>query len=579
MPHNVEQEPWLNPKRIAILAALFLIALIPRLYSAQTVGWDWFGPGSFTAINFDEANTCRTWLGTGEYSTKIGEQTVAVASLLGDPPPASVAGDYRRAKAYCLGEKHMRVARSYSAVLGALSVVALGIIALMLSPGRPYVAWSAALLLALSGFHATQSHMATVDAAMTFYLYTFIAAMMIAVTRRRALPVLVSLVLLIPAVFSKKIWPMPLFAYLAFLPGKNWRWIVGDTDSRNVVVVICAALVMAALAFNTGFQATNWYPLLALFYIFVPWRKLSYWTIPLFIALPWATLWLSQLDVAFFQRYTSGELTYRSLGSGFGSIGWNKIVRNILNLPVVLILGLGLPAALLIPRGIAYVINDTKNTRLWLCLLPVLVFAAYMFFIAPRTTYRHYLPLIPAAALLASYGLWSLRIAHNRLILILFFIWPALLLVDFEQDFHQDPRRRIVAWYDDNTQARIFTTYYVSPPPNLSPGPILFKPEYVLNEPQKLKMGHFLVLSENWYDTAFAQELNGPFVTDLSRLVKTKPQYARLYREILAGEHPDLQLERAYDVENFMPELVLHKRFYGTFQKFVGDLKVFRIVQ
>jgi hypothetical protein len=421
--------------------------------------------------------------------------------------------------------------------------------------------------------------MATVDAAMTFYLYAFITAMMIATRKRQLAPVLVSLVLLIPAVFAKKLWPMPLFAYLAFLPEKNWRWMVGDTDNRSVVIVICAALVMAAFAFNTGFQATGWYPLLALFYIFVPWRKLNYWTIPLFIALPWITAWLSQLDVAFIQRYTSGELTYRELGSGFGSISWNKFVRNIVNLPIVLILGLGLPAALLIPQGIAYAIKDRKNTRLWLCLLPVLVFAAYMLFIAPRTTYRHYLPLIPTAALLASYGLWSLRIARNRLILIIFFTWPALLLIDFEQDFHQDPRRRIVAWYDETSPARIFTTYYVSPPPGLSPNPILFQPEYILNEPAKLKLGHFLVLSENWYDTAFAQELNGPIVTNLGRLVKTKPQYVRLYREILAGSHPNLKLEREYDVENFMPELILHKQFYGTFQKFVGDLKIFRIVQ
>ena len=579
MPRPIDQTRWFSPKRIAILVTLFLLALLPRLYSAQTVGWDWFGPGSFTVVNFDETNTCRAWLDAGYYSPLVGAQTVAISSLLGNPPPASATGDYKSAQTYCIGQKHMRVARSFSAVLGALTVVVLGIIALLLSPDRPYVAWSAALLLALSGFHATQSHMATVDAAMAFYLYVFILAMMIAATWRRVLPVLISMVLLIPAVFSKKIWPMPLFAYFALLPEKNWRWITGNTSNRDLVVVTCAALIMAAFAFNTGFQATGWYPLLALFYIFVPWRRLNYWTIPFFIALPWIAAWLSQLDLAFIQRYTSGKLTYRDMGSGFGSIGWNKFVRNILNLPVVLILGLGIPAALLIPAGIRYAIKDTKNIRLWLCLLPVLVFAAYMLFIAPRTTYRHYLPLIPAAALLASYGLWSMRIAHNRFFLALFFAWPALLLVDFELDFHQDPRRQIVAWYNEITPARVFITYYVKPPPTLQPPTIWFEPDYFLKEPDKLKLGHFLVLSENWYDTAFAQELNGPVVTNRRRLVKTRPKYARLYRKILAGNHPDLQLEREYNVQNFMPELVLHKKFYGTFQKFVGDLKVFRIVQ
>ncbi len=137
MSRSFEQTPWFSPARIAILAALFLVALLPRLYSAQTVGWDWYGPGSFTVINFDEANTCRAWLDTAKYSPLVGAQTVAISSLLGNPPPAGTAGNYNRAKAYCLGEKHLRVARTFSAVLGALTVVALGIIALILSPTGP----------------------------------------------------------------------------------------------------------------------------------------------------------------------------------------------------------------------------------------------------------------------------------------------------------------------------------------------------------------------------------------------------------------------------------------------------------
>ena len=59
-----------------------------------------------------------------------------------------------------------------------------------------------------------------------------------------------------------------------------------------------------------------------------------------------------------------------------------------------------------------------------------------------------------------------------------------------------------------------------------------------------LKQGSYLILSENWYDTAFANELNGPFVGNLSRLVKTRPEYARFYRQALAGEHPHLVPEQ-----------------------------------
>ena len=578
MPRTTSSIPLFSTKRLAVLAALFLIALLPRLYSANTVGSDWFGPGSFTVINFDEANTCRAWLDAMKsYSPMVGAQTVFITSLLGNPPPKSIIGDSRRAKAYCLGKQHMTVARIFSAVQGTLTVAALGAIALVLSPDRPHIAWSASLLLALSGFHATQSHMATVDIAMTFYLYTFLLGMVIAVSRHKIIAIVISLGLLIPAVFSKHFWPMPLFAYLAFLPERSWHWFVGSTSTRQVVVVILAGLVMAAFAFNTGFQTAGWYPLLAIFYLFVPWKKLNRWTIPIFLALPCFAALMAQLEFGYVRAFTSGGWT-TAFGSGFGSIGWNKLVRNIIDFPVVLVVGLGLPAALLIPKGIAYILKDSKNIRLWLCFLPVVVFAAYMLFIAPRTTYRHYLPLIPAGALLASYGFWSLRMAHNRLLLILFFVWPTLLLIDFEMDFHQDPRRQIVAWYSEHPQSRLFTTYYVSPPPKISPPPILFKPEYAMGEATQLKLGQYLILSENWYDTAYPQELNGPFVNNLDRLVKTTPRYARLYRQVLAGDHPNLHLEGEYNVQNFMPELVLHKQFYGTFQKFVGDLKIFRIV-
>jgi hypothetical protein len=88
---------------LAVLAALFLVALLPRLYSANTVGSGWFGPGSFTVINFDEANTCRSWLDAADYSSLVGAQTVTIASWLGNPPPPGTIGNYGRAKAYCLG--------------------------------------------------------------------------------------------------------------------------------------------------------------------------------------------------------------------------------------------------------------------------------------------------------------------------------------------------------------------------------------------------------------------------------------------------------------------------------------------
>ena len=61
------------------------------------------------------------------------------------------------------------------------------------------------------------------------------------------------------------------------------------------------------------------------------------------------------------------------------------------------------------------------------------------------------------------------------------------------------------------------------------------------------------------------------------RLLKTKATYALFYRQALANEHPLLEQETALDLQHFMPELLIHRRYYGNFQRFVGDLKIYRV--
>ncbi len=151
-------------------------------------------------------------------------------------------------------------------------------------------------------------------------------------------------------------------------------------------------------------------------------------------------------------------------------------------------------------------------------------------------------------------------------------------MVDMEMDFHRDPRIALRQWYAEHTGEKVFASYYVNPPARAMSHTRLFSPEYSFGDSPPLQRADYLILSENWYDTAFANELNGPYVANLERLVKTRPEYVNFYRDALAGRHPNLQLERVLDVDNFMPELVLHRWFYGTFQMFVGDIKIFRVV-
>ena len=552
---------------------LFLLALLPRLYSAQTVGWGWDSPDSFTLINYDEAGSCRAALQGFEYSTFIGMQTIAIADAFGFGPPSGIVGDAAAVKQYCHSPQHILLARSYSAVLGALTVVALAILSLQLLPEKPKVAWTAGLLLAVSGFHISESHSGTVDAASVFFIYSFLAWMVWCVRSQRGLVLALSPLLLAAAIWTKY-WVFAAFAYFALLPKTLWQFVSGGIDARSLFILALASCVLFALSTNSAFQQARLYPLLALFYLLVPWQAIRRPMIAFWLLLPLLAVALNQVPL--FAAYTTGSLESR-FGAGYGAIGWYKWLRNLINVPVVLLLGLGLPACLFMPFGVRAIIADKKNLRPWLCLFPILVFALFMAFLAPVTYYRHYLALIPAAALLSAIGFWHSGLSRRPLLVGLFFLWPTLLAIDLELDYHHDPRIALRDWYEENQPERVFHSFYVNPPAGRA-AHRLFSPEFAQGDAAMLRQAQYLILSENWYDTAFPNELNGAITNRLDRLIKTRPDYALFYRQALSGSYPALRMEAELDVSNFMPELVLHKLAYGTFQTFVGDLKILRVV-
>ncbi len=566
--------PSSTGRRALYLGLLFLLALMPRLYGAQHLGWNWDYPGSFTLVNFDEGGSCRAALDGFGYSTFIGRQTIALAALLGAGPPVGIAGDARAVKAYCHSPGHVLVARSYSAVAGALTAVAIAVIGLLLVPHRPGVGLTAGLLVALSGFHISESHSGTVDAPSVFFIYAFLSLMVYSLRRQRRGLLLASPLLLVPAVWTKY-WAFAAFAYLAVTPLRAWQYLSHGMGPGRVAAVVIATAVLSGLLTNADFQQAHLYPLLLAWYLVIPWRA---------IHRPMAIFWLLVppllyllCSIELIANYTYGGMS-GSFGTGYAAIGWHKWLRNLLNLPVVLVVGLGLPACLFIPAGVRSLARDHSADRAWLCLAPLMVFALYMAVLAPVTYYRHYLPLLPAAALLAALGLFATPWAQRRWFMLLFFLWPALLAVDLVGDYHRDPRIALRQWYRDHPDARVYYSYYVNPPAGATAENRLFHPEYAAGDAARLRQARYLILSENWYDTAFANELNGPLVDDPSRLVKTKPDYVRFYRDALAGRHPYLAAEQLIAVNNFMPELLLHQRFYGTFQLFVGDLWIFRVV-
>lgn len=556
------------------LAALFLLALLPRLYSVQGLGWDWDHPGSFTLINFDEAGSCRAALEGFDYSTFIGTQTTGIAHLLGVGPNPAIIGNDSAVKAYCHSAEHILIARYWSSFLGSLTVVLLALIALQLVPGQPGIAFTAGGLLALSGFHISHSQSGTVDAASVFFIYAFLALMVYSVRRRWRVGLWLSPLLLLPAVWTKY-WVFAVFAYLALLPFVFWQYISKGFTPQRITALVLATAVLFGLVTNPDFQASGLWALLLLYYLFIPWQKIERPMIAFWLLVPLFAWGITQVEII--ASYTSSGQSGR-FGGGYGAIGWNKWLRNLVNVPSVLIVGLGLPAFWFLLTGFRTIFRGEGDARAWLCLTPVLAFLLYMAFVSPVTYYRHYLPLLPAVALVSAVGLYSSSWASRRWFMVLFFLWPGLLAIDLISDYHRDPRIELRQWAIEHPQSRVFTSFYVSPPNSMARNSRLFQPEYAAGDATILRQAQYLVLSENWYDTAFANELNGPLVNDLERLIKTKPEYATFYRQALAGEHRHLKLEQAMDLQHFMPELLLHRLWYGNFQLFVGDLKVFRVV-
>ncbi|TXS94424.1 hypothetical protein [Parahaliea aestuarii] len=570
MDADIRRE-WRLP--LALLLCIFLLGLLPRLYSAALLGWGWDGPGTFNLVNFDEGGSCRAALGGFKYSTFIGRQTIAIAGLLGAGPPPGIAGDAAAVAAYCHGAEHIRGARIFSAVTGALTPVVLALLAFCLLPAQPAVGLTAGALLALSGFHISESHSGTVDAPSVFFIYFLLLGAVAASTRwRRALWALPPL--LTAAVWAKY-WVFALLTLAAALPATVGEFVArGWSRWRFCLAVLTVVIAFGCLS-NSDFPLGAW-PLLALGYLAVPWRRIAPGMIPLWLAAPFLGFALLQIEVV--ASYTMGAMEGR-FGSSYAAIGWHKWLRNALNIPLVLTVGLGLPAALCIPLGVRSLLRSGPPWRPWLCLLPLVVFLLFMLVPAPVTYYRHYLALIPAAALLAAMGFWTLPRRWARVGLPLFLAWPALLAWDLVADYHRDPRIELRHWYQQARPERLLFSYYVQPPrlPEVAQG--LFRESFARDGGAVLRQGQYLLLSENWYDTAFANELNGPLIGDLQRLVKTTPFNAQFYRQALAGEVDYLRQERVIAVNNFMPELVLHKHWYGTFQLFVGDIHIFRILQ
>ena len=556
------------------LIAVFLLALAVRLPAALDYGRDWYSSGSFTLVNFDEGGSCRAALNAFSYSTFVGHQTIALTGLRGEKPPSTADSDARKARAFCHGEAHITTARIYSAVLGAATAVVLVMLGWQLFPGQRSVALVAGAMLALSGWHASESIMGTVDAPSTFFIYLFFLVALWA-SNSGGWRWGVALLALVASVWTK-FWVFAVLSLLYFLPPNLWQTLLHGVSARRMLFLLIAYGALFGLVSNTATPTFLIWSAPLIFYALVPWRAMSTTGRMAALLLPWLAPLL--MEVNLFSAYTSAGLTGR-FGTDYGAIGEHKWLRNILNVPLVLLVGLSLPGLPLMALGVRSLASRLHWEQRYLLLLPLLAFLLYMVFLAPVTYYRHYLPLLPMACLFAAVGLSTLKPSLRKSAAILLLLWQGLLCADLLHDYTADPRRELPQWYADNEPQRVLASYYAVPPPAPVQSSRLFRVSDVIRNGGRIPPADTLILSENWYDTAFANELNGPLVYDPGKLIKTTPEAVSFYRTALSDQHPQLTKVAHFSAPTFMPELLFHKRVYGSFTQFVGDTVVFRVAQ
>ncbi|MEM6485760.1 MAG: hypothetical protein AAF662_12355, partial [Pseudomonadota bacterium] len=323
---------------LLLLSSVCVLALSLRWVSASHYGQGWYSSGSFTLVNFDEGGSCRAQLGSFPYSSFVGKQTIALASLFGHRPPSSLesvslqpsedeatadssaAGSVdAQARRYCHSEAHLQIARGLSALAGAATILLTALITLQLLPGRRTTALTAAAMLSLSGWHISESMVGTVDAVSCFFIYVFFSGSVLALHQGRRYWWLVP-PLLLAAIWTKH-WVFALLALPAFLPAQLLMRLLSGISLARLFFIAVVFTATAAVATKSSTPETIKIICPLALYFTIPWNLLGLAHRLFWLAIPFVIL--IALQIPLFEAYSTGSLTGR-FGTDYGAIGSHK---------------------------------------------------------------------------------------------------------------------------------------------------------------------------------------------------------------------------------------------------------------
>jgi hypothetical protein len=390
----------------------------------------------------------------------------------------------------------------------------------------------AALLLAGSDLHATYSHYAVPEASHAFW---FVASILLMIRYLRGDARLVTRLLLgvgIGMSLSTRLDPVPLLTLALLLP-----WYSPAPRRERIRDVVVIAL------FAAGSFALSW----------------------------------GSLDVG---SYLSSFRATKARNFDVIKDDHHLLYNPLLYLAAVTA-GTSIPMVVSAALGLVRLLKDRRHHR---ALKAVVTLSASIFFLlywaGDSTHVRRASVFVPLCAILAGFFLsqvWS-RGRLARLAAAGVVAYTTLLSALSQYQFVNDTRYRAQAYLDGafghSPEVAIAYSRYSDPAVRHFPNKASMTEPVTLDPSAYQRIG-LVVLHETFYGR-YAKFFATPFRTPRScdQVYHCDPVAMPITQDILFGRSPFV-LIRSVDVTHPLPERVLFKRLFGTFETFLGDVRIY----